>query len=203
MTKDLDFETLVDRGWIEVPEYFNSNIVAGLLAQSKELAQEGHFRPAGISSTKTVNSKIRSDFIHWVEDWQASPAIDAYRQEILSIGAQLSQELRVSLKTFEGHLSHYGPGNFYLKHIDQHREQRHRQVTLVTYLNDCEGGELGIFSREDRNRLESLVRPESGKLVLFLSGFIFHEVRETKSERYGLTGWFRDEADLFGAGLSL
>lgn len=200
---ELDLDRLIERGWLEIPDYFDESATRVLLEEARRLERKELFRPAGIRSNKVVNENVRSDSIFWIDDWNLNAALSGVKSEIVNLGALLSQELRVSLKCFEGHFSHYGAGDFYLKHLDQHKEQRRRQITLVSYLNDCDGGELVIFDKDDRNHIERVVYPKAGKLVLFLSAFIFHEVKASKSDRYGLTGWYRDDSDFFGERVEL
>lgn len=199
----LELEALSERGWLEIPDYFDSIDTLHLYEWARSLSEKERMRPATIRSNKIVNENVRSDSIFWIDDWQANEALASYRDEILAIGRYLSQELRVPLKSFEGHFSHYGAGDFYLKHLDQHLGQRHRQITLVSYLNDCDGGELVVYKNRSKNEVDETVYPKAGKLVLFLSAFIFHEVKPSKSDRFGLTGWYRDDGEVFSPGLVL
>lgn len=92
-----------------------------------------------------------------------------------------------------------------------------RQLSCVLYLNTAwhaqDGGELRLYlqklnSDHDPKNVaektmaektmsecstpESLdILPMAGRLVLFLSGEFWHEVRPAKRERMSLTGWFR------------
>ena len=199
----LDFHTLADRGWLEIPNYFPKELVDKSFAQARALAQAEEFKLAAIKASKKINQKVRSDFISWIDDWSASEQLKRFQEEIQWLGRSLSEHMRVSLKSFEGHFTHYRPGSFYLKHLDQHLETRHRQFSFVSYLNDCQGGELVLYQRESRNEIERVISPRAGKLVLFLSSVIFHEVKLSESDRYGLTGWFRDDESLFSNFLSL
>lgn len=204
MTKHaIDYSLLVERGWIEIPNYFDAAATGALRDRVDSLVREGYFHAASIRRDRVVNKSVRSDSICWINDWFADEATTYFRDRIISVGHELSAELRVALKSFEGHFSHYSPGNFYLKHLDQHLGNRRRQISFVSYLNDCEGGELVIYSQSDRNAIEHVIRPKAGKLALFLSGFIFHEVRESLTDRFGLTGWFRDDLGPFANRLLL
>lgn len=193
----LPFETLISKGWIEVPNYLSSALTNALLDRVISFENIGALRPAGIRSEAKVVGSIRGDEIRWIEDWGLE-YMKAIHSILTALGETLRFELRVPLKSFEAHFSRYGEGAFYKKHIDQHLDQKHRQVTFVLYLNSCDGGELAIYDSKNRNQIDSLITPAPGKLVLFLSGKIFHEVRASHSTRYGLTGWYRDDLDLEG-----
>lgn len=193
----LPFDELISKAWIEIPGFLSPSYSSALLERASSLDELGGLRPAGIGDSAEVVSSIRRDEIRWVEDWSAK-GMPETREMLLSMGRELRMELRAPLKSFEAHFSRYGEGAFYKKHIDQHLGQKRRLVTFVLYLNSSQGGELAIYDPKDRNKLQALVRPEAGKLVLFLSGEIFHEVRPSRSERFGLTGWFRDDLDPSG-----
>ena len=47
-----------------------------------------------------------------------------------------------------------------------------------------------IYAEDGESELEQ-VRPEYGKLVIFLSEVFPHEVRPAQRERYSIAGWFR------------
>lgn len=73
-------------------------------------------------------------------------------------------------------------------------------MTCIFYLNDCyEGGELLIYSREDKKQIAARISPSIGSCVIFFSGQIYHEVLPVVETRYSLTTWLRcdDEALLF------
>jgi SM-20-related protein len=48
------------------------------------------------------------------------------------------------------------------------------------------------FPQEDETELIEDVLPVGGRLVVFLSGEIPHEVLPTKKERISITGWLRN-----------
>lgn len=169
-----------------------------LLKHARELNGDDCFKVAGVSTNSTIVKSIRNDQIFWIDNWEVNPTLNIYRDVISDLRESLSNGLRIPLKSFEGHLSYYAKGCFYKKHLDQHKQQRHRQVTFVNYLNSCDGGELVVYNRENRNLVDSIISPEAGKLVMLISSLIFHEVKTSFSSRYALTGWYRDDEDLFG-----
>jgi SM-20-related protein len=65
------------------------------------------------------------------------------------------------------------------------------------YLNekweDSDGGALRMyFPQEDGAELVKDVLPIGGRLVVFLSGEIPHEVLPTQKERISITGWLKN-----------
>src|SRR5690606_9351760 len=108
----------------------------------------------------------------------------------------VNRSLYLGLYEYEGHVTVYPPGAHYARHIDQFQDAAHRKLSLILYLNDDDwsagdGGELRLFLPGPAGEEIVDVRPEGGTLVAFLSHEIPHEVRETRRERYSLTGWFR------------
>lgn len=93
------------------------------------------------------------------------------------------------------HFALYAPNAFYKRHLDQHKNQDTRVLTVVTYLNesweDSDGGELQIYLEHGQT---VKVKPRAGTLVCFLSSEYEHEVLPAKRERASLTGWFRKRA---------
>jgi len=193
-----DIDHLIKFGWVEIKNYFPKELVSSLYDYAYSLNEQDRFRQARIKNQlfKEKNLNIRRDSIFWVDNWAISPALADYRAEIDRLQSLLKNELRISIKSFEGHLAYYSQGDFYKKHIDQHLTTRHRQISFVSYLNKSQGGELVIYNRDNKLLVEKIVYPEPGTLVLFLSPIIFHEVKETISERFSLTGWFRDDLPL-------
>ena len=70
-------------------------------------------------------------------------------------------------------------------------------LSVVLYLNEQwaedDGGELRLFTEPTID-----VPPTGGKLVLFLSDSLEHQVLPTRRERLSLTGWFRRRSPLMG-----
>lgn len=194
----IEIDHLIKFGWVEIKNYFPKALVNSLYDYAFTLSEKDKFRQASIKNQffKEKNLNIRRDSIFWIDNWHKTAALSDYKVEIDRIQELLREELRVSIKSFEGHLAYYSEGDYYKKHIDQHLSTKHRQVSFVTYLNQSEGGELIIYNRNNKKLIDQVIRPEPGKLVVFLSPLIFHEVKKTLSERFSLTGWYRDDLPL-------
>ena len=91
-------------------------------------------------------------------------------------------------------LSHYAPGAFYERHVDAFKGQSNRILSTVTYLNPSWqsewGGEFVLYQPESNTQL-ARERPEQGKLVIFMSEGMPHEVLVAAQDRYSIAGWFR------------
>lgn len=116
----------------------------------------------------------------------------------------ISSMIRLNGRT-EFQLAYYHPnGAHYERHrdalpTDDPEDTDQRRVTAVLYLNpgwtSGDGGELKIYGRLDKHGMpvgaDRLVKPQLGKILLFLSGVIDHEVMASKKPRYALTSWMR------------
>ncbi len=118
--------------------------------------------------------------------------------------ADISKMIRLQGRT-EYQLAYYHPnGAHYERHrdacpTDNAADTYQRRVTVVLYLNPGwvggDGGEVKIFSRTDDHGLsegaDRIVKPQLGKILIYLSGVVDHEVLPTKNASYALTTWMR------------
>ena len=116
----------------------------------------------------------------------------AANQRMADLQQTLNRELYLGLAELEWHFARYPAGSFYQRHLDQHRDQDTRAVTVVQYLNrdwtENDGGQLRIYL-DAENQID--VTPHGGTLVVFLSNRFEHEVLPARRERLSLTGWYR------------
>jgi len=87
------------------------------------------------------------------------------------------------------------PGQPCQGHRDRFADSSHRIISAIVYLNagwdvERDGGQLRLYLGEaDAPPFED-VAPLDGRLVCFTSDRFPHEVRPSRRERLGLTGWF-------------
>ena len=110
-------------------------------------------------------------------------------------------------------LARYKPdGSIYVRHLDRcnlsinemglveflrSSDYRERVVTAILYLNKSDwdsGGELRVFNHceegEERDEIGRDINPNGGKLILFDSSKVEHQVLESRDDdRYALTCW--------------
>jgi SM-20-related protein len=165
--------------------------VALALAVYAARVDEDHYHAASIGrgTNQQRNRRIRRDRIHWMDD--RNPLLAPWRDWTESLRVHLNQQLFLGLFSFESHLAHYRPGDFYLRHVDAFRGEANRIVSLVCYLNENwnegDGGELVLYTAQDA----VVVQPVHRTVALFLSEEIAHEVKPARRDRYSVTGWFR------------
>ena len=191
MKKEMLIEMLVEKGWFHQEDFMTSDFCLELLSEAQNL----QWKQAKIGKGDKIQEAlaIRSDSIAWIEEDSATPAQKNYLTQMDDLRKTLNQELYLGLKDYECHFAQYSTSGFYKKHLDQHTGSNARVVSSILYLNEPEkGGELVIYNRENPEIVEKVITPKPGSFVCFLSNQIYHEVLPTESERYSLTGWFRN-----------
>ena len=94
---------------------------------------------------------------------------------------------------YEFHYSLYESGDFYLKHLDQFKNNPSRKYSMISYLNsnwqEGDGGELLIHQVGDNQKIS----PIQGKTIFFKSDELLHEVLVTQKTRMSITGWLKSD----------
>ncbi|MDA8793432.1 2OG-Fe(II) oxygenase [Bacteriovoracaceae bacterium] len=140
------------------------------------------------------NDLIRNGLICWIDDWEENLAIKQLNEVLCAMMHSLNSYFRLSLKRYESQFSFYSKGGFYCRHLDQHQQTRHRQISCCLYLNDCpKGGELIIYKKDSIVVVDKIIKPKKGSMVIFISGDIYHEVKLVSTPRYSISTWFRDD----------
>ena len=186
-------EALQHQGYIVVNDVFSTQQIQSLFIDIKKTDSDV-FHPAGIGREQEhqLNPFVRRDRIRWLDmDYQATRF---YLQWTEKLRQHLNRELFLGLFDYECHYAHFPKKAFYKKHLDAFKGNSNRRLSTILYLNPAwhsnDGGELLIYSQDDGVVLEK-VAPTFGKMVIFVSEEIPHEVSVTNCSRYSLTGWFR------------
>lgn len=192
-------EDLYDKGWCVLDNYIPEEFKKELLKEQRELLMHGQFRLAGIGKGETfaIKPEIRSDKVLWMDENLLTPLQEVYWDKMERLRSAINQRCFLGLKSFEAHFAMYPQGSFYLRHLDQFQSVSYRIVSIVLYLNDTweesDGGELRMFyTRPDGIEDYKDFLPLGGRIVVFLSGEVPHEVLPTNKERISITGWMKD-----------
>jgi SM-20-related protein len=151
------------------------------------------FKKAGIGNRRSlqIEETVRGDYIQWLD--RSSPtAAKVYLDRLYDLIAFLNRNLFLSLKDVEAHLTVYPAGSFYKRHLDQFKQDDHRKLSVICYLNknwkEENGGQLRMYLTD-----RSLdVLPIAGRMVCFRSDQIEHEVLPATRDRLSITGWMID-----------
>jgi SM-20-related protein len=142
-------------------------------------------------------SSIRNDYIFWIDDWSLTNGLHAYSKFLNEVIDFFIQNFRLPLKRFESHLACYPPGSFYKKHYDQHEKTMHRQISIILYLTNYERGHGGELILYPQGSEPVMVTPQKGKVVIYPSRGMLHEVLPSHHERVSMTSWMRDDIIVF------
>jgi len=194
-----DFEPVADglanQGYAVIDRFVNEKEVESVLQLDNFKKGLSEFKKAGIgqSASKQINESVRGDFIQWIDRNTAPAALLPYISKIDALILFLNQSLFLSLKDFEMHMTVYPVGSYYKRHLDQFKEDDHRKLSVICYLNENwkeeHGGQLRMHVQD--NPIDIL--PLAGRLVCFRSDQVEHEVLPATRERLSLTGWMLDQ----------
>ena len=192
-------QEIYSNSYVVVDNFVDEAFRKALLKEQTDLLNHGQFTKAAVGKgdQKQVRAEIRSDEVLWMDSAALSPLQAIFWEKIEELKQVLNRRCFLGLKSFEGHFARYPIGSFYKRHLDQFHAVPHRIVTVILYLNDSwtevDGGQLRMyFPQEDGSERVEDVLPLGGRLVVFLSEEIPHEVMPTHKERISITGWLRN-----------
>ena len=190
---------LSEHGWMSVDarSWLGTNLLAALKQEVQILDRTDAMKKAGIGRGNDLvrDRSVRRDKIAWLQGITAPQA--ALFEFFEGIRQGLNQRLFLGLKRFETHYATYHSGDFYKQHLDSFKGRASRVVSLVLYLNEewqaADGGALQVFNRDNDHEVCGTVLPEAGRMALFMSEEIPHEVLPANRTRYSLACWFRQD----------
>ena len=182
--------------WLLQEQFISPELSRQLAAECVQSMLSGKMKGAGVGSghAPLLQPDIRGDHIAWLEGGRSS-ACDSYLQHMEALRQTLNRELFLGLEEYESHFALYAPGAFYRAHLDRFRDDDKRTVSVVLYLNDDWLPEHGGALRLHPQGGEHVdIAPVAGRMAMFLSGEMLHEVLPTARERLSIAGWFRRRA---------
>lgn len=186
---------LADHGYAVIDQFLGQQEVEAILQVEELQSGSTAFKKAGIGNSKSlqIQEAIRGDYIQWLDKKSSPPSVLKYLNRLDELVKFLNQALFLSLKDFETHMTVYPAGSFYKRHLDQFKQDDHRKLSVICYLNkdwkEEHGGQLRMYL-PDRS-LDIL--PLAGRLVIFRSDQIEHEVLPATRLRLSITGWILDQ----------
>lgn len=194
-------QQLAESDYVLLDQLWTEQELQGFVQECMIRHERGDFSHAGIGAQDdyTKEKSIRGDRIDWLNEQEPRPLLQPYFRVIHQLIETLNCEAFLGLKDVESHFAHYPPGTHYQRHLDQFRWDSNRSISLVLYLNPSwqasDGGALRLYP-EGKEAVDLL--PQWGRLVLFRSDVLEHEVLPTFRDRYSITGWLlRMPKDLF------
>lgn len=199
------FRDLAEQGFTIKDGLLPPDLINDLYQEGLRGWREGRYTEARIGTAARPQriSTLRGDSIQWLEPHEGDTAQQRFLDWTETLRRQLNHDFYLGLQRSEFHFARYADGHGYTRHIDQHRGQPHRRITLILYLTPGrmpgDGGELCLYHPDEPEREWLRIEPERGRLVLFRSELLPHAVLPARRARWSVTGWFRDDAVLLNA----
>jgi len=179
-------------------QFFSAETVS-LLRQSLLLKHEQErFKKAAIGNrvNEVIVKSIRGDQILWIDESLANRAEKLFFDHINDLVTYLNRTCYLGILHREFHYALYPKGTFYKRHLDTFKNDDRRKLSMVCYLNDENwqpenGGELVIYFDHNGNETSKTIYPMPGRMVIFESQILEHEVKPVETERLSITGWLK------------
>ena len=181
-----------------VEDFFTKEEVVALRTSLLTKYQEEQFKKSAIgnSANEKVIGAIRGDFILWLDADAANDAEGRFFDRLNDFKEYLNRTCFMGINEMEFHYAVYPPGTFYKRHLDAFQNDSRRKLSMVCYLNAEEwkpeyGGELTIYIPEEGTEKQIDIYPVQGRMVIFESQVLEHEVKPVQMERLSITGWLK------------
>ncbi len=157
-------------------------------ASARERVASNRLSAARFSRGKSNDAAVRGDSSQWLS------SADADFSEMWTLfealRCELNQDAWLGLTRFEVQLAHYaGNGESYVRHLDAFAGAESRRMTAILYLNSAwkwsDGGQLRLHTRSILD-----LAPMMGRLVVFRSASLEHEVLQSFAPRLAVTAWY-------------
>ncbi|QDO93271.1 2OG-Fe(II) oxygenase [Formosa sediminum] len=191
-------DNLLTQQYSIIDNFFDAEEVLELRQSIREKHEEDAFKKAAIGNrlNETVIKSIRGDVILWIDEQYANHAESLFFNKINALISYLNRTCFLGILHKEFHYAIYPKGTFYKRHLDTFQNDDRRKLSFVCYLNDEDwqpenGGELVIYTTENGVEVEHKIYPFPGRVVIFESQVLEHEVKPVNTERLSITGWLK------------
>lgn len=181
-----------------IDDFFSPETVFKLRQSLLDKYEADRFKKAAIGNrlNETIEKSIRGDQILWIDETLANASELLFFDRINDLIAYLNKTCFMGILQKEFHYALYPKGTFYKRHIDTFQNDDRRKLSIVCYLNDEDwkpenGGELVLYLGEKDGELKKTIYPFPGRIVIFESQIIEHEVKPVETERLSITGWLK------------
>ena len=193
------FETIIDdlleQQYSIVDAFFTASETTQLREHLLAKFEAERFKKSAIGNrtNEEIDKKVRGDYILWIDESRADTVEQLFFQKINALVDYLNRTCFLGILQKEFHYAVYPEGTFYKRHLDTFQNDDRRKLSVVCYLNEDpwpseNGGQLRMYLPDE----EKDILPLSGRIVIFESQVLEHEVMEVKaSERLSITGWLK------------
>lgn len=189
---------LLSKKYSIVEDFFSAEEVTILRQSLLTKHEENAFKKAAIGNRfeETIVKSIRGDVILWMDETKADTSELLFFNKINNLIDYLNRTCFLGILQKEFHYALYPKGTFYKRHIDTFQNDDRRKLSIVCYLNEDgwlpeNGGELVLYLNENGEETEKIIYPFPGRVVIFESQIIEHEVKPVIKERLSITGWLK------------
>lgn len=189
---------ILSKKYAVVEDFFSEDEVLILRNTLLQKYDEDKFKKAAIGNrvNELIAKSIRGDFILWIDESRVENGETMFFQKINDLTTYLNKTCFLGILQKEFHYALYPIGTFYKRHLDTFQNDDRRKLSFVCYLNEDgwqpeDGGELVLYLDENGKEQEKIICPYPGRVVIFESQIIEHEVRPANRERLSITGWLK------------
>lgn len=198
LTENPKYEKIIDDLLLQqysiVDDFFSTDEVNLLRQNLLSKYEEDEFKKSAIGDqfNEQIVKSIRGDFISWINESETNEPEKLFFDKIDEFTLYLNRTCFLGIQDREFHYALYPIGTFYKRHLDVFQNNDSRKLSIVCYLNDETwlpeyGGELAIYKETE----EIKIYPLKGRVVIFESQILEHEVLPVKRERLSITGWLK------------
>ncbi|KJD33996.1 oxidoreductase [Tamlana nanhaiensis] len=187
-------DDLAQQQYSIVENFFSDKEVELLRDSLLKRKADDDFKKAAIGNRTNENiiKSIRGDLIFWIDELRANAAESLFFTKINDLVGYLNRTCFLGVLFKEFHYAIYPKGTFYKRHIDTFQNDDRRKLSFVCYLNEDgwlpeNGGELVLYLKNE----EKVIYPFPGRVVIFESQIIEHEVKPVNTQRFSITGWLK------------
>ncbi len=200
--ENLQYERIIDdiltKKYSLVENFFTEHEVLELRQSLLDKHEADVFKKAAIGNrvNEVIEKSIRGDVILWIDENRADHMEAAFFNKINNLIAYLNKTCFLGILHKEFHYALYPEGTYYKRHLDTFQNDDRRKLSFVCYLNEDgwlpeNGGELVLYVNENGEETEKVIYPFPGRVVIFESQLLEHEVKPVKTERLSITGWLK------------
>lgn len=189
---------LMEQQYSIVEGFFSAEEVSALRSSLLEKFEGDTFKKAAIGNrvNEIIEKSVRGDFILWLNENEANFAEKAFFNRINDMVSYLNKTCFMGILFKEFHYALYPKGTFYKRHLDTFQNDDRRKLSMVCYLNQEDwqpeyGGELVLYLNENGKEVEKTIYPFPGRMVIFESQILEHEVKPVEQKRMSITGWLK------------
>ena|SRR5690606_3598059 len=189
---------LMEQQYSVVEDFFSAEEVVALRNALLEKFEEDNFKNAAIGNrlNETIEKSVRGDFIFWLNENETNTAEKQFLHKINDMVSYLNKTCFIGILHKEFHYALYPKGTFYKRHLDTFQNDDRRKLSMVCYLNEENwqpeyGGELVLYLNEKGREVEKTIYPFPGRMVIFESQILEHEVKPVEQRRLSITGWLK------------